>query len=431
MVLELIVSLSAEENFASIVEGQRYNSVGRKIRRLSVQSGHVRDEVKQEIMEKWSHVRSISFYKSQEQGIRHLHELHSLRVLVCSGLWQPVKCMGTFFQLTYLGIRCYGITELPEDIGDLQHLQTLDIGGSGIKKLPPSIGHLKKLVRLLVTAHVELPDEIGNLQALQELSHTGYFSINFVGKLRSLTKLKTLGIDLPTREKLGHDTGTGRYKEAFKSSLSVMGKHGLQSLCINYNRWFLNEELMDILCGTVPCLRKLAVNGEFVTRLPNQMTSLANLAHLSLVIESIEQDDLCILGGMPVLLFSELHVLNAPNERLTISTKQFQCLKEFRFSYDFFGCGGGLEMLFLEEAMPELQRLHLEFKAYEAESKMGFVFSFEHLASLEHILVGIDPRGATGSRVEVAEAAVRNAVSIHPGRPTLELKVLYPSVMKG
>ncbi|CAL5092876.1 unnamed protein product [Urochloa decumbens] len=426
MVLELIVSLSAEENFASVVEGQRYNGVGRKIRRLSVQSGHVRDEVKREVREKWSQVRSISFYKSQEKGIPHLPELHSLRVLVCSGLWQPVKCIGTFFQLTYLGIHCYDITELPEDIGNLQHLQTLDIGGSGIKKLPRSIGHLQKLVRLLVTTHVELPDEIGNLQALQELSHTGYFSVNFVERLRCLTKLKTLGIDLPTGENLGHDTR--RYKEAFKSSLAVMGRHGLQSLCINYNRWFLTEELMDTLCGIVPCLRKLAVNGEYITRLPNQMASLANLAHLSLVIERIEQEDLCILGDMPVLLFCELDLLNAPDERLTISSQQFQCLKEFRYSYDFFGSGGGLEMLFLEEAMPELRRLRLKFKAHEAESKMGFEISFEHLASLEHIMVRIDPRGATRRRVEAAEAAVRNAASIHPGRPALELKVLYPSV---
>ncbi|CAN6338687.1 unnamed protein product [Urochloa humidicola] len=235
-------------------------------------------------------------------------------------------------------------------------------------------------------------------------------------------------MDLPTRENLGHDTG--RYKEAFRSSLAVIGKHDLQSLCINNNRWFLTEELMDILCGTVPCLRKLAVKGEFITRLPNQMTSLANLAHLSLVIEMIEQENLCILGDMPVLLFSELHVLNAPDERLTVSSRQFQCLKEFRFSYDFFGSGGGLEMLFLEEAMPGLQRLRLKFKAHQAESKMGFEFIFEHLASLEHILVRIDPRGATRSRVEAAEAAVRNAVSIHSGRPTLELKVLYPSVVK-
>jgi len=49
MVLDLIVSLSAEENFVSIVEGQSYNG-GHKIRRISVQSKHVGDEVMQEMI---------------------------------------------------------------------------------------------------------------------------------------------------------------------------------------------------------------------------------------------------------------------------------------------------------------------------------------------------------------------------------------------
>lgn len=78
-------------------------------------------------------------------------------------------------------------------------------------------------------------------------------------------------------------------------------------------------------------------------------------------------------------------------------------------------------MLFLPKAMPELRRLHLEFRVQEAESKMGFEFTFEHLASLERIQVTIWDEGSTRSRVEAAEAAVRNAVSIHPGHPTLEL----------
>jgi hypothetical protein len=72
--------------------------------------------------------------------------------------------------------------------------------------------------------------------------------------------------------------------------------------------------------------------------------------------------------------------------------------------------------------MPELRRLHLEFGVYETECKMGFEFSFQHLARLEHITVTIYRDRAARSRVKSAEAAIRNAVSIHPGRPTLDLK---------
>jgi hypothetical protein len=370
-------------------------------------------------MDKWSQVRSISFYGLQEQGILHLQELYSLRVLVFgynSHLGnQHVKHIGSFFRLTFLGINSSEVTKLPECIGDLKYLQTLDIQGSGIRKLPPSIGRLQKLVCLLVHGSVVLPDEIGDLQALQELWSVFIGSIRFVEALGCLTKLKTLGITMPNREQVGCDTE--QYEEAFKSSFAAIGKHGLQSLRIlNSN---ILEELMDMCC-TAPCLRELVVLG-LTTHLSKQMVSLANLTYLNLRIERIQQEDLCIFGGIPALLCVYLLVDHAPDERLTVRSQQFRCLNKFSFSI-FYG-QGGLEMLFLQEAMPELQYLYLDFGAKETESKMGFAFSFEHLASLEHISVQIDSNNATRSRVEAAETAIRNAVSIHPGRPTLDLSV--------
>jgi hypothetical protein len=383
-------------------------------------------EVMQEIMDKWSQVRSISFYGLQEQGILHLQELYSLRILVFyynSHLGnQHVKHIGSFFRLTFLCINSSEVTELPECIGDLKYLQTLDIQGSGIRKLPPSIGRLQKLVRLLVYENVVLPDEIGDLQALQELQTVSICSVRFVEALGCLTKLKTLDITTPNREQVGCDTE--QYEEAFKSSFAAIGKHGLQSLRIGVNTSdILEEELMDIVCCTTPCLRELQLYGYCITRLSKQMVSLANLTYLNLRrIEMIKQEDLCILGGIPALLSAHLLVDHAPDERLTVRSQQFRCLKEFEFSI-LCGGGGGLEMLFLQEAMPELRYLSLGFGAKETESKMGFAFSFEHLASLEHIRVAIDSLGATRSRVEAAEAAIRNAISIHPGRPTLVMSV--------
>jgi hypothetical protein len=330
MVLDLIVSLSAEENFVSIVEGQSYNGGGHKIHRLSIQSEHVGDEAMQEIMDKWSQVRSISFFETEEQGISpHLQKLQSLRVLVSTYFShlgnQHVQYIGSMFQLKFLSISSPHITELPEDIGDLRHLQTLDIRYSRVTKLPPSIGRLQRLMRLLVDRHVELPGEIGDLHALQELSPTRNFSIKLVEALRRLTKLKTAGIYLIARERLGRDTT--RYKEALKLSLAALGKHGLQSLGI-FNCELMEEELMDILCCTVPCLQKLAVGGFFNTPLPEKMASLVHITYLSLEVARIRQEDLCILGDIPTLLCYELVVLLAPDERLTVSSQQFRRLKE-------------------------------------------------------------------------------------------------------
>jgi len=137
-------------------------------------------------------------------------------------------------------------------------------------------------------------------------------------------------------------------------------------------------------------------------------------------VDKIKQEDLYVLGSISALLFSHLSTRHAPDERLTISSQQFRCLKEFVFRSNDYG--GGLEMLFLQDSMPELRRLHLEFRAHETECKMGFEVSFQHLARLEHITVRIFRNRATRSRVKSTEAAIRNAVSIHSGRPTLDLK---------
>ncbi|CAN6348156.1 unnamed protein product [Urochloa humidicola] len=75
--------------------------------------------------------------------------------------------------------------------------------------------------------------------------------------------------------------------------------------------------------------------------------------------------------------------------------------------------------------MPELRRLYLDldFRATQRVSRVRFGFSFEHLARLEHIFVGIWCNSISRSTAEAAEAAIGNAVSIHPGRPTLTLVV--------
>jgi hypothetical protein len=265
---------------------------------------------------------------------------------------------------------------------------------------------------------VELPDEVGDLEALQELSAIYNYSIKLLEALRRLTKLKRLGICILGTWQLG--CHREQYEEAFKSSFTAMGKHGLQSLSI-IKTDIMGEELMDILCYTVPCLREVIVMGG-ITRLSKQMVSLANLTYLNLYIERIKQQDICIIGGIPALLSTSLTVEHAPDEQLTIGSQQFRCLKTFIF-WVCHGGQGGLEMLFLQEAMPKLRYLYLAFGAKETKTKMGFAFSFEHLASLELIGVTIYSTDATRSRVEAAEAAIRNAVSIHPGRPTLDLEV--------
>ncbi|KAL6639085.1 hypothetical protein ACP70R_022815 [Stipagrostis hirtigluma subsp. patula] len=425
MVLDLIITLSTEENFATIVEGQVHKCFPSKIRRLSLLSECVGNEAMQEIMEKWSHIRSlISFHGLGQQTQYCLPKLDNLRVLV-SGYSsfdpplkiQQIKNVGSFFQLKYLRIRSCHI-ELPNEIGDLQNLQTLDI--NTIDKLPPTIGRLRNLVRLLVNdgdiSLVHFPEEIGNLQALQVLSSVTAESVNFLRQLGRLTSLRVLGMQLRGSTDVGvHDKG--RVQEALESSLIQLGKHGLKSLEIRRLPGQEGQKLLDSFCCHAPCLKKLELWCYFGS-MPQRLASLISLSHLQIDVRQINQEDLSMLGGIPTLLYLEMQSHILLGERLIIGSQEFQCLKEF----NFWASWNGLRFVCEREAMPNLRSLHLRFGAEDTEPKMGFEFSFEHLASLEHLSVTIECYKATRSRVEAAEAAIKNATNIHPGRPTLQIR---------
>jgi hypothetical protein len=265
---------------------------------------------------------------------------------------------------------------------------------------------------------VYFPDEIGDLQALRTLSFVCPCNpVNFVGQLRRLTNLRILGIQLHCREKLD-DHDMGRYQESLESSLTLLAKHELKSLEIDFGNYPAADKLMDSICSDARCLQKL-ICCPSLSRLPQRMSSLVNLAHLGIGVTKIKQEELCILGGMPTLLYVSLISSEAPGDRLTIGRQLFCCLKELVFRTKGIG---GLMMVCEREAMPMLKSFSLKFNAEESESDMGFEFSFEHLASLEQLSVDIYCYGATRSRVEAAEAAIKNTANIHPGRPTLQIK---------
>uniref|UniRef100_A0A0D3HT69 AAA+ ATPase domain-containing protein n=1 Tax=Oryza barthii TaxID=65489 RepID=A0A0D3HT69_9ORYZ len=178
MVLNLIISISAEENFLTVVDGQGYKYLGNKIRRLSFQSNSVENDVNvvQKIMD--------------------------------------------------------NLSQLPNQVGNLHYLQTLDIRGSGIKKFPPTIVHLHNLARLLVGNNVQLPDGIGYLQSLQVLSSARlYKPLKLVEDLRRLTKLRTLEIVLHGSDTLGaHEMGSQQFQSLMEFRFIYYEGSGLRML---------------------------------------------------------------------------------------------------------------------------------------------------------------------------------------------------------
>ncbi|CAL5003937.1 unnamed protein product [Urochloa decumbens] len=96
-------------------------------------------------------------------------------------------------QLRFLGLRGTPIRELPEEIGNLMFLQILDLKHTGITELPQSVGLLKQLKCLYTLFGVS--DWIGNLTSLQELRcYIDNTSPNFLKELGKITQLRVLEI---------------------------------------------------------------------------------------------------------------------------------------------------------------------------------------------------------------------------------------------
>jgi hypothetical protein len=142
LVLDILISLSAEENFVTILDGDDPKSMTNKIRRLSMQYNETEHEVLPVSMNNLDHVRSITTFGPWDEMLNQVN-FQALRVLDFVR-WCPsaqVKFIGHCCQLRYLDLSCTDITSIPEEIGKLQNLETLNLTSCSIEgKLPATIG---------------------------------------------------------------------------------------------------------------------------------------------------------------------------------------------------------------------------------------------------------------------------------------------------
>ncbi|KAM3206796.1 hypothetical protein ACQJBY_062143 [Aegilops geniculata] len=97
-----------------------------------------------------------------------------------------------------LGFRGKEISEIPPEIGGLQHLETLEVVQTSIRKLPCEIGNLLNLKNLDLKLNKDLnqvPTEMGDLQHLENLCLSGTKIIELPGEIiRRLRQLKSLDV---------------------------------------------------------------------------------------------------------------------------------------------------------------------------------------------------------------------------------------------
>lgn len=423
IMLDLIISLSAKENFVTIMDDEKLTPPSNTIRRLSLQGKCERWKLLPGT-NKLSHVRSLTVF-SDVKKMPLLLDFQVLRVLDLQGCSYvedgDIMDIGCLIHLRFLSLRkCSRISEIPGQIGKLQHLQTLDLTFTGIKRLPGTIARLRQLVRLLIPQGVQLTVGIGNMESLEELY---WFDVKMISpevvlELGNMTKLKDVSINWEFNDATRDEES---YQDYLMSSLCKLGEHDLRHLEIfMYNGSGSADFLVDSWCPPPRHLQTFKMNSgiaTFLSRLPRWISSLSELTCLDIPIKQVGRGDLKVLGDLPSLLHLGLHLRESPQETLVIGPRGFQSLKCF-----FVGTWGrdGLSLMFEKGAMSKLEKLYCASMARDTYV-VGYEFGIRQLTSLKHLHVSINCRGARAWEVEAAEHAIRNAAALLPNHPIPEI----------
>jgi hypothetical protein len=417
MILDLLISKSIEENFATFISGEHQNFLLQgKVRRLSL-NYYSNEQAMVPSTMVISHCRSLSIFGYSE----HMPCLSKFRVLRVLDIENGEVIEHKYFDhirsllhLKYLRLHLRSIVALPEELGELQHLQTLDLGETKITKLPKSIVQLQSLTCLRAN-NMELPENIENLHALQELcviKINQNCSASALLGLGSLTRLRILGIRWCI---LKTSTASRAFVDNLLSSLCKLSRLNLRSLCIQTYYGYSIDFLLDSWSPTPHLLQKFQMSTNYYfPRIPAWIAPLDKLTNLKINVDPVNEKTWEILGNLPSLMF--LFVISkaaALKKRLAVSSSMFICLKEFHFICWSNGAG----MMFEAGSMPRLEKMRIPFNA-----GTDLYFGIEHLSSLRHLIVEIICSGATVQEVDALEESIRNAADLLPNRPTLEVR---------
>ncbi|CAO2149646.1 unnamed protein product [Urochloa humidicola] len=433
MILEYIVSKSSEENFITVVGGHWLTPTpSNKVRRLSLHNSNPED-VKEKIGNmNLSHVRSLTVFEDLHHLPSYSFKSVILQVLDLEGCkninTKQLDKIFKMFQLKYLSLRNTYIKKLPSEIGKLQYLETLDIRDTNVIELPSSVGRLQKIVHLLggnKSTHLALrfTEDIAKMTALQTLLgiEINRGSVPDLGSMHNLTKLRKLSI-YSLRDPHNNNN---KYDELLPTIEHLSG-YSLESLAIDDGfTGFLNS--MDDLSSPPKYLLSLDLSGKLLC-VPKWIKELETLEKLTLSLTSLRTDGLQVLSQLSKL-FSLTFSINAKGQdssvveilqknvmdsggKIFVPTDGFPSLKLLRFSAPVIPL-----LSFLEGAMPELQRLELQFRLSEG------AYGLEYLKSLQQVHLRVSQQASEATKVKVSD--IRSSVGMHHKKPTMVVDEYY------
>jgi Leucine-rich repeat (LRR) protein len=438
IVLNFLISRSAEENFVTMLDGQGLPLSDQRIHRLSVWYNSIHALAVSRRTMNLSHLRSISIcdvggwtmppvldlpilrvLDIEEEyndlrihgpdGITGLFQLGYRRFCRATGVTLPAQignriadpdCILRLFHLRYLRFGGAMDVILPAQIGTLQYLQTLDLSGARVTQLPESIVQLKRLM-CLVGHQLMMPDGFGNMESLEELGNLDgcNCSINFGEDLALLSKLRVLRVTFMWNR----TSDLGARKESLISSLCKLRGKNLRSVYI-YDNIGGGDCLVDSWYP-VPCRLQKFIHISKYFRFPKWInSSLCDLTYLDILVQKMERDYLLILEDLPGIRVLYLDVKEVAEDGLIVSYGAFRSLTCFQF-YNIDGPG-----LVFKGGMRMLEWLRLGFDADKARSTYGSLeVGIGHLSHVKRI--GLTIRMISEGENDPAEKAVKSVIN--------------------
>lgn len=417
IMLEVITSISVQENFISLVGSYQYGTPAGhdKIRRLSIHAGsNKRQDFSYRNL---SHVRSLIILGSMEKPLSiTFTNLKLLRVLELEGCcWlsaQDLKGICRLYMLRYLSLRGTNVSQLPNAIGNLKELLTLDARNTCIRELPATVTQLRSLKHLLAGYYkyysrtrrakhfdpdkaLTIPAGLKNMIALRRLAH-----VNISSSIRALLELG----ELPHLTKICATNYKGVEKwTPFGTSLSKLS-NSLCHLSVHHaNKLEHGLEFLMDLSSPPLFLEKLYIWGR-VSALPRWVSSLSNLLKLSLRRSHLEGSELVMtLGRLPSLLSLKLYIDSYVGTKLCFEQNLFPRLKQLLIDNL-----ENLDELSFRGGAPNLERLILAFVRAPKRAISGT----ENLPKLKEIEF-------FGSIIDSVVEGVTAAAEMHPNRPRI------------
>ncbi|CAL4979955.1 unnamed protein product [Urochloa decumbens] len=242
-----------------------------------------------------------------------------------------------------------------------------------------------------------------------------------LGSMHNLTKLKKLSI-YSLRDP---HNNSNKYDELLPTIEHLSG-YSLKSLAIDDGfTGFLNS--MDDLSSPPKYLLSLDLSGKLL-RVPKWIKELETLEKLTLSLTSLQTDGLEVLSQLSKL-FSLTFSINAKGQdsnvveilqkdamdsegKIFVPADGFASLKLLRFSAPVIPL-----LSFLHGAMPELQRLELQFRLSEG------VYGLEYLRSLQQVHLRVSRKASEATKIKVSD--IRSSVGMHRKKPTMVVDEYY------